>query len=121
MKTSSSRDVISRRSFLANASALSVASFLGLPRMARAEPPPETKKIRLVHVPAICLAPQYLAEDLLRLEGFSEIEYVDITRTTTYTAVADGRADLTQAPAPDVVAGLDAHADLIALAGVHAG
>ena len=26
--------------------------------------------------PAICLAPQYLAEELLRLEGFSQVEYV---------------------------------------------
>jgi len=121
MKTSISRDVISRRSFLANASALSVGSFLGLPRMARAEPPLETKKIRLVHVPAICLAPQYLAEDLLRLEGFSEIEYVDITRTTTYNALADGRADLTQSSAPDLIAGLDANVEVIALAGIHAG
>src|SRR5437870_4850827 len=67
----------SRRRFLANASALGVASLLGVPRPAVAEPPPEVRKIRLVHTPAICLSPQYRAEELLRLEGFSEIEYVD--------------------------------------------
>jgi len=27
------------------------------------------------YFPAICLAPQYLAEEFLRLEGFSEVEY----------------------------------------------
>ena len=46
---------------------------------AAAEPPPETTKIRLVRVPAICLAPEYLAEELLRLEGFTDVEYVEIT------------------------------------------
>ena len=81
MKTASiGRDGFSRRNFIANTSALGAASFLGLPLTAAAEPPPETKKIRFVHVPAICLAPQYLAEELLRLEGFSEVEYVEITR-----------------------------------------
>ena len=66
-----------RRKFLASTSALSAASLLGLSYPAAAEPPPETKRIRLLHAPAICLAPQYLAEDLLRLEGFSEVEYVE--------------------------------------------
>jgi NitT/TauT family transport system substrate-binding protein len=89
--------------------------------MTAAEPPPETRKIRLVHVPAICLAPQYLAEELLRLEGFSEVEYVEIAGTTAYAALADGRADMTQSAAPDLVAGIDANAGVVSLAGVHAG
>jgi NitT/TauT family transport system substrate-binding protein len=110
-----------RRRFLAKTSALGAASFLGLPRPAAAEPPPETNKIRLVHVPAICLAPQYLAEELLRLEGFSEVEYVEIKDNTGYNALADGRADMTQSAAPDLVAGLDASPGVISLAGVHAG
>ena len=45
-------------------------------RLAVAEPPPETTRIRIVLDPAVCLAPQFLAEELLRLEGFSQIEYV---------------------------------------------
>jgi len=67
----------SRRQFLAKGSAFGAASLLGIPTVAAAEPPPEVKKIRLVHAPAICLSPRYLAEELLRLEGFTEIEYVD--------------------------------------------
>lgn len=111
----------SRRVFLGQASAVGAAAMLGLNSPARAEPPPETKKIRLVHSPAICLAPQYLAEELLRLEGFSEVEYVEISATTVYPALVDGRADLTQSAAPDLVAGLDSSSDVIALTGVHAG
>ena len=84
-----------RRKFLANTSALGAASFLSFPRTVAAEPPPETKKIRFVHVPAICLAPQYLAEELLRQKGFSEVDMSKFRRRHT-KAVADGRADITQ-------------------------
>ena len=79
MKTVSDKsgNRFSRRGFLASSSALGAASLLGLPRPAAAEPPPEIRKIRLLSDPVICLAPQFLAEELLRLEGFSEVEYVN--------------------------------------------
>jgi hypothetical protein len=72
-----------RRDFLAGASAIGTASLLGFPRVCAAEPPPEVKKIRLLETPAICLAPMYLAEQLLHLEGFSEIEYVETAYVKT--------------------------------------
>jgi len=93
----------SRRTFIANASALSAASLLGVSRPLAAEPPPEVKKIRLVHTTAICLSPQYIAEELLRLEGFSTIEYVDTPVAKGLTLVEAGRADMTMGAAPDVV------------------
>ena len=40
------------------------------------EGPPETTTIRLRRDPAICVAPWYIAEDLLRAEGFTDIRYV---------------------------------------------
>src|SRR5215471_4927737 len=57
-----------RREFVKGLSALAgSAAFLGYDlRIANAEPPPETTKIRLIQVPAICPAPQYIAEELLR-------------------------------------------------------
>jgi NitT/TauT family transport system substrate-binding protein len=58
---------------------------------------------------------------LLHLEGFSEVEYVEIAANATYPALADGRADLSQSAAPDLVAGVDAGQGVITLAGVHAG
>jgi len=68
----------SRRRFLTHTSILTATGLLlGVPRWAAAEPPPETTRIRLVHNPFLCEAPQYLAEELLRLEGFSEVEYVE--------------------------------------------
>ena len=56
----------SRREFLAGTSIIGAAALLGIPRTAAAEPPPETTRIRLVVNGAICLAPQYMAEELLR-------------------------------------------------------
>ena len=111
----------SRRALLANASACSAAALLGAIHPAAAEAPPEVTKIRFVHTPAICLSPQYLAEELLRLEGFSEVEYVDIPTTKTLTLVEEGRADMTMGGAPDVVAALDAGKRIVPLAGIHAG
>ena len=111
----------SRRELLAGTSMLGAATLLGLPRTAAAESPPEIQKIRLVHNPAICLAPQYLAEELLRLEGFSEVEYVDIPTTKGVSLLEDGRADMTMGAAPDVVVALDMGRGVLPLAGIHAG
>jgi NitT/TauT family transport system substrate-binding protein len=110
-----------RRSFLIRSSAMAAASLIGLPRIASAEPPPEVTRIRLVDFPAVCLAPQYLAEDLLRLEGFSEVEYVKFSADNPSAAVADGRADFTMDTAPFLVAQLDAGKPILPLAGVHDG
>jgi NitT/TauT family transport system substrate-binding protein len=105
---------------------------LGLNSPARAEPPPETKKIRLVHAPAMCLAPQYIAEELLRAEGFAEVEYVSIRKPSgAYTSVwidamlIDGAADFTMGGAPGHVSAVDATMDsssgIVVLGGLHAG
>ena len=34
----------------------------------------------MLKIPAICLAPQYIAEELLRLEGLPEVEYVSVEK-----------------------------------------
>lgn len=41
-----------------------------------AEPPPETPRLRLDQRASICVAPQYLAEEYLRAEGFSDLQYI---------------------------------------------
>jgi NitT/TauT family transport system substrate-binding protein len=110
-----------RRSFLARSSALAASLLLGMPRISSAEPPPEVTRIRLVDFPAICLAPQYLAEELLRLEGFSDVEYVKFSADNPSAAVAEGRADFTMDTAPFLVAQLDAGKPILPLAGVHDG
>ena len=110
-----------RRDFLSGTGALGAASLFGWPEISRAEPPPETKKLRLVHAPAICLAPQYLAEELFRLEGFSEIEYVDGQNIPGPQLIADGKADISMWETPSLIPALDQGKPITLLAGVHAG
>ena len=114
-----------RRHFLIRASAWSAASLLGIHRQASAEPGPETNRVRLVLAPSMCLAPQYLAEELLRLEGFSAVEYLPIDARpdlpTIPALLSAGLADFSMDGAPNVLPFLDAGKPILALAGIHAG
>ena len=73
----------SRRRFLGNLTAASAAGLIGLkPEVAAAEPPPETTSITIVFdptFPILCYGPQYVATELLKLEGFTEINYAPYT------------------------------------------
>jgi NitT/TauT family transport system substrate-binding protein len=111
----------SRRSFLANTSALGAAWLLGAPHTAAAEPSPETTRIRLTATPAICLAPQYVAEALLKAEGFTDIQYVKLENPTPNLAVASGQADISMDAVWGFMARLDAGEPITLLSGVHRG
>jgi NitT/TauT family transport system substrate-binding protein len=115
------RDGFSRRRFVANTSVLGAASLLGFPLTAASEPPPETKRIRLVHDPAICLAPQYLAEELLHLEGFSEVEYVKDENVWGLRQVGEGTADVTMWDVSGAIPMLDAEKPVVLIGGIYAG
>ena len=111
-----------RRRFLGGLTVAGAAGFLGLnARPGTAEPPPETKRIRLVHSPAICFAPQYIAEELLRLEGFTEVDYVKISTNWATDALGNGEADFSMEASPTLVHRLDAGKPVVALAGIHVG
>ena len=110
-----------RREFLAGTSMLGAAALLGLPRTAAAEPSPETTKIRLVHSESICLAPQYLAEALLRFEGFTEVEYVKHLGGRSSSVLASGQADFTMQTTPGLILTIDAGESVVLVAGVHSG
>ena len=63
-----------RRSFIASAAAVGAASMFGA-GPALAETPPETASARFVDFPGgVCIAPQYIAEGLLRGEGFTDFQ-----------------------------------------------
>ena len=91
-------------------------------RPAAAEPALETTKIRLLHAPAICIAPQYLAEELLRAEGFTEVKFVELgAKYPGADDLATGRADLGMWDIPGLIPHLDTGKPIVLLAGVHAG
>jgi len=113
-----------RREFIKAAGALTAAATAGsrIRRAVAAEPPPETTRLRLTAVPAICLAPQYVAEALLKTEGFTDIEYVKFGMTFSGGGpIASGRADLTLDAAGDIVTYVDKGVPVVTLGGVHLG
>ena len=112
----------SRREFLTGASMLGAATLLGLPRTAAAEPPPETTRFRIAQGPFICYAPQMVAEELLRMEGFSDVQYIKVPANDTYaTMVANGAVDLAVFGPPTAVMAVDAGNPVVMLAGLHVG
>jgi NitT/TauT family transport system substrate-binding protein len=121
MNASPNTDLL-RREFLARASSLAAAGLLGsYAQSAAADAPPETKAIRLVHAPSLCLAPQYIAQELLRLEGFTDINYYPLGTRYAPTAIADGRADISMWNTPGLIPYIDSGLPVVMLAGVHSG
>jgi len=112
----------SRRAFLAAISALGAASICGRSGVAATEPRLETTRLRIAQGPFICYAPQMLACELLALEGFTDVEYVDLLPTVTYAGmVAKGFADLAMFSPPAAVSAIDAGEPVLMLAGIHVG
>jgi NitT/TauT family transport system substrate-binding protein len=66
----------SRRDFMASASLAAAAGVLGGRGSLADEGPLETTTIRLPFTSNICTAPAYIADELLRAEGFTEIRHV---------------------------------------------
>jgi NitT/TauT family transport system substrate-binding protein len=112
---------ISRRRFLANTCALSAGWLAGVSGTATAERRPEIPRIRLTATPAICLAPQYVAEGLLEAEGFTDVQYVKLDNPTPNRAVASGDADISMDAVWGFMARVDAGEPVTMLAGVHLG
>jgi NitT/TauT family transport system substrate-binding protein len=83
-----------RRRLLATLSSAAAASAFGGAGMSAQEAAPETTTIRLAKTPGICIAPQYIAEELLRMEGFSEVRYVDVSLDLNHRAVGSDSIDL---------------------------
>jgi hypothetical protein len=128
---------IGRREFLRRGAAVAAAVVLtARPRRVAAEPPPEITKLRIVREPSLCIAPQYAAEELLKAEGFVDVEYVQ-TRSEPYRAtgsgssmggddgrddpVAAGLADINTGMVGRLVVSIDAGDPIRILAGIHAG
>jgi NitT/TauT family transport system substrate-binding protein len=93
--------MMERRAVLRALSAGVIGSVSGARAGFSAEPPPETARVRLNRYPfdVACVAPQWVAEELLRAEGFKTVEYVSIKGDADLMAA--GRIDLMFLDAPD--------------------
>src|SRR5215831_8954467 len=111
-----------RRQFLTSLSLAGAASLLRAPSAPAAEGHLETTTVRIARVDGICIAPQYVAEELLRAEGFTDVRYVRLAPgLNTPEGIASGEVDFGSNFASVLVAGLDRGIDLTVLGGVHVG
>jgi NitT/TauT family transport system substrate-binding protein len=112
----------SRRRFLTTLSLAGAASFVGVPRVRAAEGALETTTVRILKNPGICIAPQYVAEELLRAEGFTEIRYIDQGPTLDLSVkIGRGDADFSLDFAARIVQTIDNGGAVMVLGGVHVG
>jgi NitT/TauT family transport system substrate-binding protein len=111
----------SRRRVLATFSSATAAGLIGSAKGLTQEAPPETTTIRLVKIPGICVAPQYVAEGLLRTEGFTDIQYFESPGSNPYPGIAAGKIDISMAFVAPFIIQVDAGAPIVLLGGVHAG
>jgi NitT/TauT family transport system substrate-binding protein len=87
-----------------------------------ADGPLETTAVRFMRTPSICHAPQFVVEDLLRAEGFTDIRYVEGTSSAEINeAVVSGKVDFNTHFAPQWVSVIDDGGPITVLTGVHVG
>jgi NitT/TauT family transport system substrate-binding protein len=111
-----------RRHFLAGLSAAGAAGLLGARTPLAAEGPPEVTTLRLPHDPSVCVVPAYVADDLLRAEGFTHIHYVPTDHGISVGGMAAREEiDFGVIFAPSIVRHLDTGEQLTVVAGVHTG
>src|SRR6516162_8022866 len=111
-----------RRQFLTGLSLAGAAGLLRAPSAPAAEGGLEITTVRIARVDGICIAPQYVAEELLRAEAFTDVRYVSLAPGhNTPEGIASGEVDFGTNFASVLVAGLDRGVDLTVLGGVHVG
>jgi NitT/TauT family transport system substrate-binding protein len=118
------RLIQNRRRFLATLSSAAAVGLLDASNALGEEASLETTRIRLFDWTGICIAPQFVAEELLRSEGFTDIQYVSSGSGTGEEAsvtLASGAVDInSQFSAPCIIR-QDAGDPVVFLAGLHVG
>ena len=111
-----------RRRFLTGLS-LAGAGLFRAPKLLASEGRPETTTVRLAKkILVLCNAPQYIADVLLRAEGFTDIQYVASGPGAPLTkTIADAAIDFSMGyVGPNIIA-VDAGEAIVNLAGIHVG
>ena len=112
-----------QREFLQKVTVAGTAGLVGVrPCRVTAEPPPETTELRLIKSTSSCWAPQYVAEDLLKAEGFTHVSYIDMPVGQPVSKVLTrGDADISvNFVGPNLIR-VDQGDPVVFLAGAHVG
>ena len=111
-----------RRRFLAALAATGAAGLIGTRNSSARDEQLETTSVRLAKITGTCIAPQYLAEELLRLEGFTDVRYIlSEAGLGQSKAIARGEVDFSLNFAAPLVIPIDAGEPISVIAGVHTG
>lgn len=86
-----------------------------------ASPTLETTSIRLATSASICVAPQFMAEPLLKEEGFTQVSYLDGNYDTVVERLSSGEIDMLMQFSGPLLSKLDTGKAITVLAGVHIG
>src|ERR1700724_1537769 len=79
----------------------------------------ETTTVRILKNPGICIAPQYVAEELLFAEGFTDVRYVDQGPTLDLSVkIGAGEADFSLDFAARIVQTIDNGGAIMGMGGV---
>ena len=112
-----------RRRFLATLSSTAAAGLLDAPNVLGQEAPLETTRIRLYEWTSVCIAPQFVAEELLKAEGFTDVQYVrgEPSGQLPNPLLASGAVDInSQFSAPSILR-IEAGDPVVFLGGMHVG
>jgi NitT/TauT family transport system substrate-binding protein len=115
------REGWTRRKFMGTTALGGAGALLGLRfETIAAEAPPETTKIRLAyHSRSLCHAPLYVAEDFLRGEGFTDVQYVKTAAAEK--ALASGEVDVLTYFCGPLAIQVDKGDPIVLLSGLHPG
>jgi NitT/TauT family transport system substrate-binding protein len=115
----------SRREFLSSIALAGAGCLVKLSSdLSAAEPRLETTRIRLQRGDAICNVAKDLAEELLRAEGFTDVQYVRVSEKEYPSgagAVASGMIDIGTMSVHKIIALIDEKQPVIFLSGLHIG
>src|SRR5215469_10379418 len=111
----------SRRQFLTTLSVAGAAGLVSVPTSFAAEGALETTTVRLANRHSLCNAPQLVAEELLRAEGFTEIRYIETAPAATAGVIGESKIDFSMAHASYWIPAIDAGERVVLLAGIHVG
>jgi NitT/TauT family transport system substrate-binding protein len=112
-----------RRRFVTTLFSTAAAGLIDAPNVLGQEAPLETTRIRLYEWTGVCIAPQYVAEEFLKVEGFTDVQYVraDPTGQLPNSLLASGAVDInSQFSAPSILR-IEAGDPVVFLGGMHVG
>jgi NitT/TauT family transport system substrate-binding protein len=112
----------SRRRFLVGLSSAGASGLIGGSNSSAQEGRLETTTVRIAKIAGICIAPQYVADELLRAEGFTDIRYVATDAgVPAALSLARGEVDFTANYAPALIIPIDAGEPITIVSGEHIG